>query len=113
MVEEFRVINDFPNYEVSNLGTLRNSKTGRVLRPSVGSGYYMVRLCVDGKGKTKHIHQLVGKAFILNPDDKPCVDHINGTRTDNNVANLRFATYKENGMNSSISAKNTSSVKGV
>ena len=34
MTEEYKQIEDFENYEVSNLGNVRNKKTGRILKPS-------------------------------------------------------------------------------
>ncbi len=41
------------------------------------------------------------------------MDHIDNNRLNNKLNNLRWASHQENQMNSSISSKNTSGVKGV
>ena len=60
-------------------------------------------------------HVLIARTFILNPDEKPFVDHINGIRVDNRVENLRWATSSENNRNRTKRQENTSSstYKGV
>ena len=46
MKDEFRVIKDFENYEVSNFGNVKNIKTERILKPGINrDGYYHVILC--------------------------------------------------------------------
>ena len=59
-------------------------------------GYIQVHLSKDHKGYVPLVHRLVGMAFIPNPNNLPCIDHIDGDRTNNNVDNLRWCTTKEN-----------------
>ncbi len=61
----------------------------------------------------KRVHKLVATAFLLNPEKKQFVDHIDNNRKHNNLINLRFATHSQNQQNASISSKNTSGTKGV
>ena len=37
--EIWKTIKDFPRYEVSNKGEVRNKKTGRILKQSYNRGY--------------------------------------------------------------------------
>lgn len=92
-------------YQVSNMGRVKslNYNHGfkeKVMKPTInGSGYPIVSLCKDGKKKSYCVHKLVATSFICNPENKPCIDHINTIRTDNRVENLRWTTPKENNNN--------------
>lgn len=95
----WKVINNFEDYQVSDLGEIKSLKFGeeKILKPQkLNSGYLYVYLCKDGAVYHKTIHRLVAEAFIENVDNKPCIDHINTIRTDNRVENLRWCTHKEN-----------------
>ena len=66
-------------------------------RPVAPKTYYGITLINKwGKHVGFQLHRLVCMTFHDNPDNKPCVDHINGNRHDNRAENLRWATYSEN-----------------
>lgn len=113
-------------YEVSSHGRVRgltrNTRTigggfnrvvhARIMNLSIERAgknlvYHRVKLC-DGKGggKRDSVSRLVAIAFLPNPNNLPCVDHICGTDGGDGVWNLRWCTYKENS-NFEL-AKNTS-----
>lgn len=84
-------------YQISNYGRVKNKLTKRILRPSISvSKHLSVILCKNGKTKNFSVHRLVAKAFIPNPENKPCIDHIDGIGLNNFVENLRWCTHKEN-----------------
>lgn len=99
------------NYSVSNLGNVRNNKTGRILKNSIHpSGYIQIDLSYDRHIK---VHKLVANAFIDNPENKPCIDHIDRNRSNNNVNNLRWVTYQENARNRKKMSNSLSKYKGI
>ena len=92
--EQWAAIDGYKNYQVSWWGRVRNSKTARILKSRVcPNGYVYVNLSKKGKVKTHTIHQLVAQEWVSNPDEKRCVDHIDGCKTSNHYENLRWATY--------------------
>ena len=94
--EIWKEIEDFPGYYVSDQGRMKMKK-GKFSEASVCSnGYIKVSIFRDGKRHARNIHRLVAKTFIPNPKKKKVVNHINGDRTDNRVANLEWLTQIEN-----------------
>lgn len=95
--EEWRPIDGFPNYQVSNKGRVMNLKSGRVLKPRVdGHNYEYVALYKSGKPKDYRIHRLTAEAFIPNINNLPQVDHRDENKRNNDVSNLRWVTISEN-----------------
>jgi hypothetical protein len=114
MAEEYRPIPNYPNYEVSNLGNVRQKLKNKILKGSPDkAGYLRVSLCDDSIVKVTKIHRIVAEVFLENPDNKNQVDHINNDKNDNSVNNLRWCTSQENNRNKPKSVKNTSGIKGV
>jgi hypothetical protein len=114
-------------YEVSNLGNVRTiehyTKHGRSKMKVLGkllkkqcdkqNRYLYVSLCKNGKRQKCSVHRLVAQAFIPNPENKRCVDHIDGSRDNNCEYNLRWCSHKEN-MNFPIAKERLSiSHKGI
>ncbi|MDJ0690372.1 MAG: NUMOD4 domain-containing protein [Xenococcaceae cyanobacterium MO_188.B32] len=96
MLEDWSHIVNFPDYQVSNHGRVKNQKTGRILKTHSNHGYLRVGLYEGKIRKYKLVHRLVAEAFIPNPENKPAVNHINGCKTDNNVSNLEWVSASEN-----------------
>ena len=113
-METYKVIEGFENYSVSDHGNVKNNKTEKVLKQKYRRDGYMDICLVKDKNKSSHsMQRLVAKAFIPNPNAKPCVDHIDNNRHNNHIDNLRWVTKSENQHNRSINKNSTSMVKGV
>jgi len=57
---------------------------------------YTVALSKEGVCKRRQVHRLVAQTYILNPDNKPQVNHIDGDPLNNHVDNLEWVTGFEN-----------------
>lgn len=96
-------------YEVSNKGNVRSvdkhlmwgnqyclfkGKPKKAFPNSMG--YLRAELYKNNQGKKYFVHRLVAEAFIPNPNNLPCIDHIDRNHLNNSVDNLRWCTQKEN-----------------
>ena len=120
MIEQWKQINGYPNYQISNLGRIKriehytekphprnkNMKvkcyyTERIKKCSIGGGkakcYYLVCLTnSNGKQKRFSLHRLVAEAFVPNPNNYNEIDHIDRNPENNRADNLRWVTHVEN-----------------
>ena len=80
------------DYKISNLGRVKNTNDIFVNGTKCGD-YNTIYVGIKSRQK---IHILVAKLFISNPENKRCVNHIDGNKTNNCVSNLEWNTHKEN-----------------
>lgn len=84
------------DYEVLEDGTIIG-KWGRELKTfKNNSGYLSFRCYSAGTYGTLAVHRLVAEKFIPNPENKCCVNHKDGDKTNNHVSNLEWVTRSEN-----------------
>lgn len=101
-------------YSVSNLSRVRSEPKevghstcgikgthiypGKILKPFINTKANYYRLCFikDNKREYLLLHRLIAQAFIPNPENKKCVNHIDGDKHNNRLDNLEWATHKEN-----------------
>jgi hypothetical protein len=106
MNTEWRAVVGFEGvYEVSNTGNVRRVGpdtlgrlrcVGRILRPHRTRGYLSATLFRTGRSKGHFVHRLVAAAFLGPIPAGHQVNHKNGIKTDNSVANLEYMTPVQN-----------------
>jgi hypothetical protein len=93
----WKTICGFTDYEVSDLGKVRNTKSGKILAENpTETGYMKVNIRKDKQSYTRKVHRLVAEAYIDNPNGYEEIDHINEDKTDNRVENLRWCSRQMN-----------------
>lgn len=92
----FENVKDF--YYITENGEVFSRNTKLKLYKKTGGYLYTALVTNDGKVKYARVHRLVAQAFLLNPENKPYVNHKDLNRQNNNVDNLEWVTPKENNL---------------
>ena len=85
------------NYSVSEIGEIIN-QFGKILKPVLPAlyKYKSYSLKINGKAVNVFEHRAVAECFILNPLNKPQVNHRDGNKLNNHYSNLEWVTQSEN-----------------
>ena len=100
-VEQWVVIEKYPNYKISNKGNVKNFKTGNEIKQGLNGHYHSITL-YDYPNNRRNgflVHRLIAEYFIPNPDNLKIVDHIDGDKSNNDITNLRWCNSSENKKN--------------
>ena len=96
--EEWKEIEDFPRYLISNKGRIksivRKGKPIILKQATTDRGYKTVRLYSKNypKGINKRVHRLAAAAFLQDFSADKEIHHRNGNRSENNIENLQCLT---------------------
>ena len=86
----------YDGYYITQDGKIFNKFKKQLSPYDNGKGYLVVNIQINGVRKCKAIHRIVAEAYIPNPNSLPEVNHLDGNRQNNSVANLEWITHGNN-----------------
>jgi len=97
MIEQWKTIEDFPRYAVSDRGNIKSISTGKILRSHDNRGYRRITLRHrDGSRRDALVHHLVLNTFLRQRRVNEQTDHKNNIKADNRLSNLEWVTSSIN-----------------
>ena len=113
-MEIWKKLERLPDYEISNQGRVRSSKSNKILKQATNNaGYKLVCLSEGNKKHTSYIHRLVAEVFIPTDHNKNVaqVNHKDKNRKNNIVDNLEWTSPLENYYHSRLKVDNNQVTK--
>ncbi len=101
-MKEWKPIKGFEGYFINELGEVKSTRTykgtkERILTPSKNQqGYITYNLMRFGRVYRRTLHRLLMENFKRNPNNLPCINHIDGDILNNSLDNLEWCTYSHN-----------------
>ncbi len=100
-MENWRFIKENNDYMVSDHGRIMSLKKPqkKILSSSLlHNGYEAIYIYQKGIHAARYVHRLVAETFIPNPKKLPQVNHLDGNKLNNHVANLEWCDAYDNVM---------------
>lgn len=104
--EEWKIINEYPDYSASTFGNIKNNKSNKILKVQNNGDYLVVSLKKDLNSYTKRVHRLIAQTFLNNPHNKDTVNHKNHNTKDDCLENLEWCTMTEQNIHKNTNMKN-------
>ncbi len=99
MEEEWKIILDYPDYMISNIGRVFSNRRNKMVKINIDrQGYPCVNLCYnDGLYWARpSVHRLVAFAFVDGYFESAVVNHIDGVKQNSAASNLEWITHGDN-----------------
>ncbi len=115
MNEIWKNIEGFEDYQISNMGNVKNIKKNTIKKSYMNRyGYPIVNLYKHGINRKYTIYSLVTKVFLPRPSVKYMIQYKDGDRTNNKINNLQWKLIKElniyNPRNQKLTAKQVKNI---
>jgi hypothetical protein len=103
-MEIWKKITNWENYyEASSIGNIKSIRSGKILKPYIDKkGYLTISLCLNSFQVNVLVHRIIADLFCEKTEERTCVNHKDGNKSNNHFLNLEWVTYSENNNHADI-----------